>query len=133
MAANPYTDPMTTPWLSPEQNQSMPGQAPVQPGQQSPLTYEQLQALLLEGSAYGEEMSDLEKQQMMADALRMEASPEGRSAGRVYVAANPLEHIGAGIKQYQGKKQSEELAKTKEEKRAAERERLRGVTGFFGE
>ena len=58
MAANPYTDPMTTPWLSPEQNQSMPGQAQVQPGQQSPLTYEQLQALLLEGSAYGEEMGD---------------------------------------------------------------------------
>ena len=48
MAANPYTDPMTAPWLSPEQNQSMQSQ----PGQQSPLNYEHLQMALLGQSGY---------------------------------------------------------------------------------
>lgn len=130
MAGNPYTDPMETPWMTPEANQSMPG---VQQGQQSPMTYEQLQALLLGGSTFADEMSDMEKQQAMAEALRYQDGPEGRSSGRVYTAANPLEHIGKGIQQYKAQKQMDEIAKQREEMRAAERERIGGVTGFFGQ
>jgi len=39
-----------------------------------------------------------------ADALRTD-SPKGRYAGGMYVAANPLEHIGAGMQNYQAQKQ----------------------------
>lgn len=44
-----------------------------------------------------------------ARALRDTAMPEGRSGGGIYTAANPLEFIGAGIKQYKGEKRSREL------------------------
>lgn len=39
-----------------------------------------------------------------ADAMRTD-SPRGRYAGGMYVAANPLEHIGAGMQNYQASKQ----------------------------
>jgi hypothetical protein len=53
----------------------------------------------------------LEEQRERANALRDTALPEGRQAGRTFVAANPLEFIGAGIKQYRGGKESERLQK----------------------
>ena len=133
MAANPYTDPMTAPWLSPEQNQSMPGQAQAQPGQQSPLTYEQVQMALLGQSGYEEEMSDLEKQMMRANALRDLESPEGRHAGRVYVAANPLEHIGTGIKQWRGKQQAEMTEQEQADKREERRKSIGDITKFWSQ
>lgn len=59
---------------------------------------------------------DIANEQMAtAQALRGTATPEGRQAGRTYVAANPLEHIASGMKQYQGKQQMDEaLARKKE-------------------
>jgi hypothetical protein len=81
--------------------------APVDPTAQS---QEQLYQALLQNMMYDEEMSDLERQLAKADALRsLEGGPEGRQAGRVYVAANPLEFLGKGIQQYQGRKQAQSL------------------------
>jgi hypothetical protein len=55
------------------------------------------------------ELTGLMEQRERANALRDTALPEGRQAGRTFVAANPLEFIGAGIKQYRGGKQSKAL------------------------
>ena len=87
----------------------------------------QLAALL---GTYGDqlELSDLEKQMAQAEALRM-ATPEGRNAGRVYVAANPLEHIGKGIGDYK-------LMKKRQENEAARkpiRERIGTNVKKYGE
>lgn len=50
-----------------------------------------------------------------AQALRGTPTPEGRQAGRVYTAANPLEHIASAYKQRQGVDQeAEALARKKE-------------------
>jgi hypothetical protein len=74
-----------------------------QPGQLSAAEQAQIAALL---STYGDtqEIGALEKQMAAAEALRM-ATPEGRSSGRVYTAANPLEHLGKGIGDYKLMKQ----------------------------
>ena len=56
-----------------------------------------------------------DEQLATAQALRNTSGPEGRQAGRVFVAANPLEHIGAAYKQRQGAQQYDEaLARKKE-------------------
>lgn len=54
-------------------------------------------------------MTDLET--AIIDARRRRAQgmqetpmPQGRMAGRIYVAANPLEYLAAGLKQYAGRK-----------------------------
>ena len=67
---------------------------------------------ILSGSTYNEEMDMLAKKRATAEALRYQEGPEGRQAGRVYVAANPLEHIGRGIQQYKAGKQLGEYDKT---------------------
>jgi len=91
-----------------------PGMQPQAPGMQPPqapqagenpygLDPAVLEAML---GTYGDQMevSALEKQMEQANALRM-ATPEGRSSGRVYTAANPLEHLGKGIGDYKLMKQ----------------------------
>lgn len=56
-----------------------------------------------------------DEQLATAQALRGTPTPEGRQAGRVYVAANPLEHINSAYKQHQGRTQEQEaLARKKE-------------------
>ena len=76
-------------------------QPPVQQAQQDILKDpDALKALL---ATYGDqlEMSDYEKQMSRVQALRDQLpDAEGRQAGRVYVAANPLEHVGKAIGQY---------------------------------
>jgi len=61
---------------------------------------------------YGDQMelSALEKQQAQAEALRDMKSPEGRDTGRVYVAANPLEHIGSGLQRFAGMRDAKAAA-----------------------
>jgi hypothetical protein len=89
---------------SPMAPQGGPPQAP-QAGAQNPYGLDPavLEAML---GTYGDQMevSALEKQMAAAEALR-QATPEGRQAGRVYVAANPLEHLGKGIGDYKLMKQ----------------------------
>ena len=111
--ANPY-DPyqprpqgMQFPMVPQQQGAAPPpgmGIAPIaQPPQAGSAEAAQIAALL---GTYGDQMelSNLEKQMAAAEALRM-GTPEGRQAGRTYVAANPLEHLGKGIGDYKLMKQ----------------------------
>jgi hypothetical protein len=75
-------------------------------------------AKLIELSTKDDEMGLLNQQLGYAEMLRDTAMPEGRDAGRVYVAANPLEHLGAGIQRYRGMKDVKDL-----------REKQQGVLG----
>ena len=65
---------------------------------------EEEQRALMEalGIDYGAESDALSGQLAQADQLRNTPMPEGRQAGNVYQAANPLEFLGAGMQQYQG-------------------------------
>jgi hypothetical protein len=85
---------------------------------------------ILAGSTYGDEMDMLGKQRATAEALRYQDSPEGRQAGRVYVAANPLEHLGRGIQQYKAQKQLGEYDKKFGE--LTEAEKARGAAALEG-
>jgi len=49
-------------------------------------------------------LGQLGEQYAQAKDMRFAPTPEGRSSGRVYAAANPLEHIGRGIGAYRGGK-----------------------------
>jgi hypothetical protein len=62
-------------------------------------------------STYGDqlELGSLEGQQAQADALRGAQVPEGRSSGRVYTAANPLEVLGTIGQQYAGKRKADKI------------------------
>lgn len=51
---------------------------------------------------YSGDISGAKSQMAQAAALRKTATPQGRQAGRLFVAANPLEHIGAGMSKYAG-------------------------------
>lgn len=63
---------------------------------------------------YGDqlELTDQEKQLAQAHALRGTPMPEGRNAGRIYRAANPLEFLGAGLQQYAGARDEKALKKS---------------------
>lgn len=101
-------DPFAKPGMQVPNSPMMPAapQAP-QAGQQPQNPYG-LDPAILEAmlGTYGDqqELGALEKQMAAAEALR-QATPEGRGAGRVYVAANPLEHLGKGIGDYKLMKQ----------------------------
>jgi hypothetical protein len=129
MGNNPYGAPM-----GPGMLPTMPGQqpqapaAPQAPSVQNPygLDPQVLEAML---GTYGDqlEIGALEKQMEQANALR-QATPEGRQAGRVYVAANPLEHLGKGIGDYKLMKQrkANEAAQAEARKRIGENVRTYG-------
>jgi len=72
------------------------------------MTEEDLQKLV-ELGVIDDKMAENARQMQLAEQLRYRAGPEGRQAGRVYVAANPLEHIGRGMEQYQAIKRQKEL------------------------
>jgi hypothetical protein len=73
------------------------------------MTEEDLQKLV-ELGVIDENMAENSRQMKLAEELRYgTAAPEGRQAGRVYVASNPLEHIGRGMEQYQAQKKMKEL------------------------
>lgn len=74
------------------------------------------------------ELSEAQNQLAQAQALRNTAMPESRQAGRVVVAANPLEFIGAGLKQYAGAKQE----KAAREQAAALRKTIGENVGRYG-
>lgn len=72
------------------------------------MTDEDLQKLV-ELGVIDENMAENQRQMRLAEQLRYQASPEGRMAGRVYVAANPLEHLGKGLEQWNAQKRMKEL------------------------
>jgi len=51
---------------------------------------------------FGSEQDVMAEQLKRAQGMRDTAMPEGRQAGRVYVAANPLEHANSAVKQVLG-------------------------------
>ena len=57
----------------------------------------------------GEDLSENSRQMELAEGLRYAKAPEGRAAGRVFVAANPLEHLATGIDRYRGAKEMKRL------------------------
>jgi hypothetical protein len=81
------------------------GQQPQNPTGLDPAV---LAALL---GTYGEQLDleGLSPQMAQAEALRGLAKPEMRDAGRVSVAASPLEFVGRGIQQYAGERDRKRL------------------------
>lgn len=69
------------------------------------ITPEQLELLKRLG-IIPEELEDIQLQLEQANLLRNAAGPEGRDSGRVYTAANPLEHIGSLMQKYNANKQA---------------------------
>lgn len=53
------------------------------------------------------ESQAIDRRRQMAQALMGSQMPQGRMVGNVYVAANPLEYLAAGLKQYAGRKDME--------------------------
>lgn len=78
------------------------------------MTEEDLQKLV-ELGVIDEQMAENQRQMRLAEELRFQKGPEGRQAGRTYVAANPLEHLGTGIQQWQAQKRMGELEKQRGE------------------
>lgn len=74
----------------------------------SGMSEEQIQQLVSLG-VIDEQMAENARQMAVQEGLRYQKSPEGRDSGRVYTAANPLEHIGAGLQQYNAMKKMKEL------------------------
>lgn len=75
------------------------------------LSEEDLQELVSLG-VIDENMAENARQMALAEKLRYGTpGPEGRQAGRVYVAANPLEHLGRGMEQWNAQKKMGELEK----------------------
>ena len=60
---------------------------------------EELQALL-ELGAVPEQVKEAARREQQARQTFGQAAPEGRQAGNIYMAANPMEHLGRGIQQY---------------------------------
>ena len=71
---------------------------------------------LMELGVLGGESDILTEEMLAATALRDAPGAQGRQAGRVFVAANPLEHLSSALRQYRGGKQVGDV-----------RERQRGV------
>ena len=69
----------------------------------SQLSPEEIQQIL-SISSFPEEQDLLKQQLAQAESLRV-GTPRGTQAGRVYVAANPLEHIGAFMQNRNAQKQ----------------------------
>jgi len=63
---------------------------------------------MMEMGLLAPEEEKIARQRGMVDQLRARPTPEGRQAGRVYVAANPLEHLagvaGQGLASWKEKK-----------------------------
>jgi len=76
--------------LSPEQQSIFQNMPPEQ----------QTQFLTLLSQDFGAKGAAAESDMSRADAIRREAGPQGRYAGGMYQAANPLEHLAKGMQNY---------------------------------
>lgn len=72
---------------------------------------------------YGVDSRAFDRRRQMAAALMNQQAPQGKMVGRVYVAANPLEYLAQGLKQYSGRKDLEQI--DAEEKAAAQQGQAR--------
>ena len=55
-------------------------------------------AAILSLSGLSGQTQDIQQQQEFINQLRNSKGPTGRTAGNIYMAANPLEHLGHGLK-----------------------------------
>lgn len=88
----------------------------MEPGQES--AYERLLAqgyseeqiaAILGLAGLNQELGGLDKQRALAQTLRDAPTPQGRQAGRVYRAANPLEHLGGTMQFFGGERQLDRI------------------------
>ena len=63
----------------------------------------------------GDDMTENARQMALAEGIRNMAQPEGRQAGRAYVAASPLEHLATGLQKYQANKELKALKEARKE------------------
>ena len=75
----------------------------------------------------------MDEQMASANALRDMATPEGRTAGGMYHAANPLEHLATGLGRGMGSLQERDVNKGRRElgddKSEALKLMMRGISG----
>ena len=94
--------------------------------QQLGVSYEAAEQAVYAGR-YQDEMAVLDEQMAYAQGLRDTAGPEGRQAGRVYVAANPLEHLGTYLRRRRG---NQEVGRVEGERTAAMDRRDQAATAI---
>lgn len=91
------------------------------------MTPEQIQQLVALG-IIPDQMAGMDKQMEYANQLRSTPTPEMYGNGRVMVAANPMEHIAAGLQRYKGMKDMKELQAQQE---ALRKDQTAGRSKFF--
>jgi hypothetical protein len=75
----------------------------------------------------------LASQMEQANALRGKKGAQGRTVGSrdTYVAANPMEHLADGIRQYQAGKERKEVQAAQLENIAAQRDASKGMAAEY--
>lgn len=91
------------------------------------LTEEDIQELM-ELGIIDPQMASLDEQIASAQEIRNRKGPEGTYAGRVYVAANPLEHI---VNAWQGIRAGKELDKLRADQQRLLAQQVRGRGKYF--
>lgn len=91
------------------------------------LSEEDLQQLMALG-VIPDQQSSLEDQIQQAQLIRNRQAPKGYDTGRVYVAANPLEHLARAL---QGIQAGRELKNLRSEQQKLLAEQIRGRKMFF--
>lgn len=80
---------------------------------------------------FGVEQQALERRRAMAQALAGTQAPQGRMVGRIYAPPNPLEYLAAGLRQFSGRKDLEQIDKDQvalgQRQRAQGQQELQGV------
>ena len=95
------------------------------------MTEETKRALLMSGLS-SEAIATMEGDyDVEANAVRNMRGPEGRTAGRVFTAANPLEHIGAAVQKYQGFKRLRDKKKDIGEAKEVQTEGRRAFSKYL--
>ena len=89
----------------------------------------ELIASLVSGSFTEEELAEIAAKIQSAEGMRDQAfaaggGPQGRQAGNVFVAANPLEHVGNAMQGYGAMKRADKYTAEQGKLREAERGRI---------
>ncbi len=90
---------------------------------------EKSEAIRVLTASYPELAESLAEDLGYANDMMNTAMPEGRMAGQVYVAANPLEHLSSALRQGYGAKMR---ADTKKDQAQMRSDMQKGRAGFYG-
>jgi hypothetical protein len=83
---------------------------------------------LMELGVIPDQQSSLNDQIQQAQKIRNRGAPQGYDTGRVYVAANPLEHLAYAL---QGIKAGRDIDKARSEQQKLLAQQIRGRSNFF--